>query len=61
MVIRNGWFSFRWSKIFDMGNILSSNNNVNAIPVPVPVSETSSSQKNLPSTDPVTPTVGFPA
>lgn len=24
MVVRNGWFSFRWSQIFDMGNIPSS-------------------------------------
>ena len=24
LVIRNGWFSFRWSQIFDMGNIPSS-------------------------------------
>jgi aspartate aminotransferase-like enzyme len=26
MVIRNGWFSFRWSQIFDAGNIPSSTN-----------------------------------
>jgi len=32
-VIRNGWFSFRWSQIFDMGNIPSEHDVLNAQPV----------------------------
>ena len=33
LVIRNGWFSFRWSQIFDMGNIPSSETVLKARPV----------------------------
>lgn len=48
MVIRNGWFSFRWSQIFDAGNIPSSTNvqmarqsqdNTQAQFSPVPIDE----------------------
>lgn len=48
MVIRNGWFSFRWSQIFDAGNIPSSTNvqmarqsqdNTQAQFSPVPINE----------------------
>lgn len=48
MVIRNGWFSYRWSQIFDMGQLPSSHTVLNARPVqegaespfaPVPISE----------------------
>lgn len=34
-VIRNGWFSYRWTEIFDMGNIPSSHTVLKALPVPV--------------------------
>ena len=30
MVIRNGWFSYRWSQIFDMGNIPASHTVIKA-------------------------------
>lgn len=33
LVIRNGWFSFRWSQIFDAGNIPSSHEALLAQPV----------------------------
>ncbi|MBL8471187.1 MAG: alanine--glyoxylate aminotransferase family protein [Rhodocyclaceae bacterium] len=33
MVIRNGWFSFRWSQIFDMGGIAASCTVLKARPV----------------------------
>lgn len=33
MVIRNGWFSFRWSQIFDMGGIPSETRVLKASPV----------------------------
>ena len=33
MVLRNGWFSFRWSQIFDAGNIPSSVTILKARPV----------------------------
>jgi len=33
LVIRNGWFSFRWTQIFDMGNIPSSSTVLKARPV----------------------------
>lgn len=33
MVIRNGWFSFRWTEIFDMGSIPSSHTVLKATPV----------------------------
>jgi aspartate aminotransferase-like enzyme len=33
LVIRNGWFSFRWSQIFDMGSIPSSTTVLKARPV----------------------------
>jgi aspartate aminotransferase-like enzyme len=33
LVIRNGWFSFRWSQIFDMGNIPSESIVLKARPV----------------------------
>ena len=36
MVIRNGWFSFRWTEIFDMGgenNIPKSHTVLKAVPV----------------------------
>ncbi|VVE82075.1 aminotransferase class V-fold PLP-dependent enzyme [Pandoraea sputorum] len=33
LVIRNGWFSFRWSQIFDMGNIPSQTLVLKARPV----------------------------
>ncbi|BET13274.1 aminotransferase class V-fold PLP-dependent enzyme [Pandoraea sputorum] len=33
LVIRNGWFSFRWSQIFDMGNIPSETVVLKARPV----------------------------
>lgn len=33
LVIRNGWFSFRWSQIFDMGNIPSETIVLKARPV----------------------------
>lgn len=33
MVIRNGWFSFRWTEIFDMGNIPTSHTVLKAQPV----------------------------
>jgi len=33
MVIRNGWFSFRWTEIFDMGNIPKSHTVLMAQPV----------------------------
>jgi aspartate aminotransferase-like enzyme len=33
LVIRNGWFSYRWSQIFDMGNIPSSSTVLKARPV----------------------------
>ena len=33
MVIRNGWFSFRWTEIFDMGRIPSSHTVLKATPV----------------------------
>ena len=48
MVIRNGWFSYRWSQIFDMASLPSSHTVLNARPVqegaqapfaPVPVNE----------------------
>jgi aspartate aminotransferase-like enzyme len=34
MVIRNGWFSFRWTEIFDMGSIPSSHTVLKAQPQP---------------------------
>jgi alanine-glyoxylate transaminase / serine-glyoxylate transaminase / serine-pyruvate transaminase len=34
MVIRNGWFSFRWTEIFDMGGIPKSHTVLKAHPVP---------------------------
>jgi len=33
LVIRNGWFSFRWSQIFDMGGIPSESTVLKARPV----------------------------
>ncbi|HWK69644.1 MAG TPA: alanine--glyoxylate aminotransferase family protein [Burkholderiaceae bacterium] len=33
LVIRNGWFSFRWSQIFDMGNIPAETRVLKASPV----------------------------
>lgn len=33
LVIRNGWFSYRWTQIFDMGSIPSSNTVLKARPV----------------------------
>lgn len=33
LVIRNGWFSFRWSQILDMGNIPSQSSVLKASPV----------------------------
>lgn len=48
MVIRNGWFSYRWSQIFEMANLPSSHSVLNARPVhkgaqspfaPVPIDE----------------------
>lgn len=48
LVIRNGWFSFRWSQIFEQGNIPSSetvikarpiNNEKNAPFAPAPIEE----------------------
>jgi aspartate aminotransferase-like enzyme len=33
LVIRNGWFSFRWSQIFDMGNIPAKSTVLKARPV----------------------------
>jgi aspartate aminotransferase-like enzyme len=33
LVIRNGWFSFRWSQIFEMGNIPGSCHVVSAQPI----------------------------
>ena len=33
LVVRNGWFSFRWSQIFDMGNIPTSHSVHKARPV----------------------------
>ena len=33
LVIRNGWFSFRWTQIFEMGNIPSSHIVLKARPV----------------------------
>uniref|UniRef100_A0A7S2A5U8 Alanine--glyoxylate transaminase n=1 Tax=Trieres chinensis TaxID=1514140 RepID=A0A7S2A5U8_TRICV len=33
MVIRNGWFSFRWTEIFDMGDVPSSHTVLKARPV----------------------------
>ena len=30
MVIRNGWFSYRWTQIFDMGNIPASHTVIKA-------------------------------
>src|SRR5512132_780350 len=33
LVIRNGWFSFRWSQIFDMGRIPSSTTVLKARPI----------------------------
>lgn len=48
MVIRNGWFSYRWSQIFDMAHLPSSHTVLNAKPVregaqapfaPVPIDE----------------------
>jgi len=33
LVIRNGWFSYRWSQIFDMGNIPASTTVLQAKPV----------------------------
>ncbi len=33
LVIRNGWFSFRWSQIFDMGSIPSETTVLKARPV----------------------------
>lgn len=34
MVVRNGWFSFRWTEIFDMGGIPSSHTVLKAQPQP---------------------------
>jgi len=34
MVIRNGWFSFRWTEIFDMGKIPASHTVLKAQPQP---------------------------
>lgn len=34
MVVRNGWFSFRWTEIFDMGSIPSSHTVLKAQPQP---------------------------
>jgi aspartate aminotransferase-like enzyme len=48
LVIRNGWFSYRWSQIFDMGNIPSESiilkarplsNDIQAAWVPCPIQE----------------------
>lgn len=33
LVIRNGWFSFRWTQIFDMGGIPSSSTALKASPI----------------------------
>lgn len=33
LVVRNGWFSFRWTQIFDMGNIPTSHSVHKARPV----------------------------
>jgi alanine-glyoxylate transaminase / serine-glyoxylate transaminase / serine-pyruvate transaminase len=35
MVLRNGWFSFRWTEIFDMGKIPKSHTVLKAQPTPV--------------------------
>ncbi len=48
LVVRNGWFSFRWTQIFDAGNIPSSHSVMKARPIedgaqpayaPVPIEE----------------------
>ena len=46
MVIRNGWFSYRWTEIFDMGNspIPASHTVLKA--QPVPTADNASSQHN---------------
>ena len=31
LVVRNGWFSFRWTQIFDMGNIPTSHSVYKAV------------------------------
>ena len=33
LVIRNGWFSFRWTEIFDKGNIPSQSSVIKAQPI----------------------------
>ena len=34
MVIRNGWFSYRWTEIFDLGHIPKSHTVLMAVPTP---------------------------
>ena len=55
MVIRNGWFSYRWTQIFEMGNIPASTNvmkakrsldNIDAPFVPIPIDELVSAIKS---------------
>ena len=41
MVLRNGWFSFRWTEIFDMGQIPLSHTVLKAQPTPVNTSSSS--------------------
>lgn len=36
MVIRNGWFSYRWTEILEMGSIPTSHTVLKAVPVPIP-------------------------
>jgi aspartate aminotransferase-like enzyme len=35
MVLRNGWFSYRWTEIFEMGSIPKSHTVLKAVPTPV--------------------------
>ncbi len=35
--VRNGWFSFRWSQIFEAGSIVSSHTVVQPPPLPLPI------------------------
>mmetsp|Transcript_4125 Transcript_4125/g.5943 ORF Transcript_4125/g.5943 Transcript_4125/m.5943 type:complete len:445 (-) Transcript_4125:379-1713(-) len=51
MVIRNGWFSFRWTEIFDMGGenkIPTSHTVLKAVPVPPTDSESSPHTQYMP-------------
>lgn len=35
MVLRNGWFSYRWTEIFELGSIPKSHTVLKAVPTPV--------------------------